>query len=204
MRKLMFLSICAALMAGFVADAAWAVKWFSRGHGRAPEANRVFVCHAYSCRMVTPVSLSDADIRKIAGDLRRGMPDAEAEIKAISGAVQRFERMVGARIGTGNDLPGMQFGQAKPDQMDCIDEATNTTSLLVLLSAHGYLKHHDVREPSSRGFFLDGRYPHATAVVAVRGSKEKWAIDSWPNANGEPPVIQPLSVWKRSRNRGGS
>jgi hypothetical protein len=93
----------------------------------------------------------------------------------------------------------MQFGQGKPDQMDCIDEATNTTSLLVLLAAHGYLRHHQVEEPASRGFFLDGRYPHATAVLSVNGSGEKWAIDSWPRANAEAPVVLPLAEWRRLR-----
>ena len=84
--------------------------------------------------------------------------------------------------------------------MDCLDEATNTTSLLVLLAEHGYLKHHDVREPSARGFFFDGRYPHATAVLAEHGTGEKWAIELRPRANAEPPVIQLLSEWKRARS----
>jgi hypothetical protein len=84
--------------------------------------------------------------------------------------------------------------------MDCIDEATNTTSLLLLLADKGFLKHHAVREPAARGFFLDGRYPHATAVLSEAGSGERWAIDSWPRANAEPPVVQPLGEWKRSRS----
>jgi hypothetical protein len=64
----------------------------------------------------------------------------------------------------------------------------------------GYLKHHEVLEPTARGFFLDGRYPHATAVLRENISGEKWAIDSWPRANAEPPVIQLLSVWRRARS----
>jgi hypothetical protein len=180
------------------ADAALAVNWFNR-HGRAPEGNRVNVCHGYTCRIVTPVALSAADIEAIAGDLRSGTLDAATERAAVSRAVQAFERIVGPRIGTAHDLPGMQFGQGSPDQMDCIDEATNTTGLLVFLAERGYLKHHQVRDPASRGFFLDGRYPHATAVLAVKGSRDKWAVDSWPRANGEPPVIQPLPEWRRSR-----
>jgi hypothetical protein len=56
-----------------------------------------------------------------------------------------------------------------------------------------------VLQPRARGFLLDGRYPHATAVVAETGSGAKWAIDSWPRRNAEPPVIQPLSEWFRSR-----
>ncbi len=186
------------LVLALAGSSAFAIDWYSRGHGRAPEGDRVHVCHGYTCRIITPVKFSSGDIARIAGDLR-GAADAEAERRAISRAVQTFELIVGARIGTSNDRPGMQFGQGSADQMDCIDEATNTTSLLVLLTAHGFLKHHAVEEPASRGFFLDGRYPHATAVVSVKASGEKWAIDSWPRANGEPPVIQPLAEWRRSR-----
>jgi hypothetical protein len=199
MSQLVCARLCIVLVLALAADGAFAINWFSRGHGRAPEGNRVNICHGYTCRIVTPVAFRADDILRIAGDLRGGMATAEAERSAVSRAVQAFEQIVGARIGTGNDLPGMQFGKGTPDQMDCMDEATNTTSLLVFLAERGFLKHHQVEEPSSRGFFLDGRYPHATAVLSVNGSGEKWAIDSWPRANGEPPVIQPLPVWKRSR-----
>ena len=205
MKKAISKRLCLAVLLAFgAAEGASAVNWFDRGHGRAPEPNRIHVCHGYTCRVITPVVLTPEDIAAIAGGLSGGTADPAAERAAISHAVQVFERIVGARIGTGNDLPGMQFGRASPDQMDCIDEATNTTSLLVVLDAHGYLKHHRVAEPASRGFFLDGRYPHATAVLAVNGSREKWAVDSWPNANGEPPVVQPLPVWRRDRGGAGS
>ncbi len=200
MQKRILTHLCVVMALAVAAESAFAVNWFSRGHGRAPEADRVHVCHGYMCRIVTPVRLSAGDIAEIAGDLGNGTANAEAERHAISRAVQTFERIVGARVGTANDLPGMQFGQGSPDQMDCIDEATNTTSLLVLLTMHGYLRHHHVAEPASRGFFLDGRYPHATAVVVERAGGAKWAIDSWPRANAEPPVIQPLPEWRRSRS----
>jgi hypothetical protein len=176
-----------------------AADWYERGHGRAPVGNRVFVCHGYTCRVVTPVTFSATELASIAGALVGGVPDAAAERAAVGTAVQTFEAIVGARIGTSGDLAGMQFGRGSDDQLDCIDEATNTTSLLLLLAGHGYLRHHSVREPSARGFFLDGRYPHATAVLAENGMGATWAIDSWPRANAEPPVIQPLPEWKRAR-----
>lgn len=187
------------VLALVTADAALA-DWYSRGHGRPPVGNRVYVCHGYDCRIVTPVQLSKAEVAKIAGKLKSAKTPA-AERKALDRSVQVFERIVGKRVGTSGDLAGMQFGRGTPDQMDCIDEATNTTSLLRLLAANGYLKHHDIKEPAARGFFIDGRYPHATAVVAERGTGRAWAIDSWPRANAEPPVIQPLSEWRRARGR---
>jgi len=200
MLKSLAAPVCALLLLASAVNSAYALNWFGRGHGRAPHGNRVNICHGYSCRLVTPVKLSPAEVAKIAGALAKGAPDAAAERRAVSAAVQQYEVIVGKHVGTSHDLPGMQFGRAKPDQMDCIDEATNTSSLLLLLASHGYLKHHQVLEPAQRGFFLDGRYPHATAVLSVNGSGAKWAVDSWPRANGEPPVIEPLPKWRRERH----
>ena len=173
--------------------------WFAERGVSRPRLDRVYICHGYMCRIVTPVTLSLAELNAISEPLRAELVDAAAERQAISEAVQKFERIIGERVGTHADLPGMQFGANRPDQMDCIDEATNTTSLLMLLASHGHLRHHRVLHPSGRGFFLDGRYPHATAVVAESAGGTKWAIDSWPRANGQPPLLQPLSEWRRSR-----
>jgi hypothetical protein len=187
------------LLFALLATPAIADDWYSRGHGQAPQGNRVYVCHGYTCRIITPVRFNDAELRKIAGALETGVADAAAERDAVSLAVQSFETIVGARIGTAGDLPGMQFGRGNPGQMDCIDEATNTTSLLLMLQEHGLLKFHRVEPPSARGFFIDGRYPHATAVLTDLEARKKWAIDSWPRANALPPVVMPLAQWKRSR-----
>jgi hypothetical protein len=175
--------------------------WYAKHRARPPSGSKIYVCHGYTCRTVTPVSLSAEEVRRIAKPLH-GTRDAAGERQALSGVVQAYERMIGRRVGTSNDLPATQVGSARRDQMDCIDEATNTTSLLTLLGERGLLKHHRVEAPAARGFFLDGRYPHATAVLAEAATGEKWAVDSWPNANAEPPVIQRLSEWYR--DRGGS
>jgi hypothetical protein len=184
---------------GLTGAAAAQEAWYHNGHGRAPAARTAYICHGYTCRIVTPVRFSAEEFARIAGSLASGAPDAAAERQALSESVQTFEAIVGARAGTSGDLPAMQFAKPADDQLDCIDEATNTTSLLLLLAEQGYLRHHRVEPPSARGFFLDLRYPHATAVLTDTSSGVKWAIDSWPRANAEPPVVQPLAAWKRSR-----
>ena len=199
MRRPRLIHLIPILVLFLPASGASARDWYQTRGVPPPEGDRIYVCHGYTCRIATPVRLSAADLQRIAGGLADAA-DAAAERAAIGKAVQEFEAIVGPRIGTGGDLAKMQFGQGTPDQLDCIDEATNTTSLLRLLAANGYLKHHSVLQPSARGFFIDGRYPHATAVLQETGSGVKWAIDSWPRANAEPPVVQPLSEWKRARS----
>jgi hypothetical protein len=191
--------MCLALVLAVWAVTARAEDWFSRGHGREPTKDTVYVCHGYTCRIVTPVRFSPDELLRIAGGLTEVAADAAAERDNVSLAVQTFEAIVGERIGTSADLPKMQFGRGADDQMDCIDEATNTTALLMMLAKNNYLAHYKVEPPSARGFFLDLRYPHATAVLRDVETGERWAIDSWPRANAEPPVVQPLKVWKRGR-----
>ena len=41
------------------------------------------------------------------------------------------------------------------------------------LESHGFLKHHRVEAPSARGYFIDLRYPHATAVLTDTGLAER-------------------------------
>ena len=98
-------------------------------------------------------------------------------------------------VGSAGDKGGFTFDSGVPGQMDCIDEATNTTSLLLVAQRHGYLKYHDVRSPVARGFFLDGRYPHATAVVAEKKGGRTFAVDSWTHDNGVLPDVMPLDRW---------
>ena len=45
----------------------------------------------------------------------------------------------------------MQFAASgDPSQQDCVDEATNTTSYLLVLQANGLLKHHTVSGTMSK------------------------------------------------------
>jgi hypothetical protein len=177
---------------------AFAIDWFDQRGIPAPEPDRIYVCHSYTCRMASPIRFSEGDLAILTEPLAKPAANPAAERAAVGKVEQMFEVIVGKRIGTSGDLPKMQFGQGNAGQLDCIDEATNTTSLLRLLDAHGLLHHHRVLQPVARGFFVDLRYPHATAVLQEVESGIKWAIDSWPRANAEPPVIQLLSEWRRA------
>jgi len=68
----------------------------------------------------------------------------------------------------------MEFGASgDPTQEDCVDEATNTTSFLLILQSHGLLKYHTVGIPFSKEALLKATlegdpvkyWPHWTAVI---------------------------------------
>ena len=119
----------------------------------------------------------------------------------MSRLVRFYERRATAVVGV-RDRPKSDFGAGRErGQMDCVDESTNTTSILNLVERRGLLKHHKVTRRASRGFFADGRYPHFTAVLQER-SGGKWVVDSWYEPAGGAPDIMPLGEWKTRGVRG--
>jgi hypothetical protein len=192
---------CAVLLAGCAGQSAGPARaWFGAHDGVAPKGERIYVCHAFGCARKTPVDLSGRHLARLKSILAKGRASPEAERRAIADAVAWHERAIGPIVGSQGDVGGYDLhNSGVPGQMDCIDEATNTTSVLLVVAEKGYLRHHSVSGPVARGFFLDGRYPHATAVIRDTANGTSYAVDSWPDANGEPPVVQSLDRWFEER-----
>ena len=174
-------------------------SWYATHDGVEPRGDRIYVCHSFGCARKTTVHYTQEDLAALDRILARGKESAEAERAAIAEAISWAEKKAAPIVGSQDDVGGLDLHNAGvPGQMDCIDEATNTTSVLLLAHRHGMLNHHTVARPVARGFFLDGRYPHATAVV-TSSSGAHYAVDSWPEANGVAPEIQPLDQWFSAR-----
>ncbi|MFD1694408.1 hypothetical protein [Roseibium aestuarii] len=180
-----------------------AMAWYD-GERQAPRGDRIYICHGFGCTYRTPVDFSRRDLARLKTILAQGRKSPEAERRAVAEAVAWQERRVASTVGSAGDVGGfdMHNGGVR-GQMDCLDESTNTNSLLVVAEAHGLLRHHKVASPVARGFFLDGRYPHATATLRETTSGKVFAIDSWPRPNGELPVVQALEAWMASRPASG-
>jgi len=123
-----------------------------------------------------------------------GARSPSAERSALSRAVRYYEERAFSATGF-RDRAKTQIGKPERGQMDCIDESTNTRALLLYLAERGLLKHHKVERNVSRGYFLDKRYPHFTAVVSDPAGV-KWAVDSWYKPMGGAPDIMLLGQWK--------
>lgn len=127
--------------------------------------------------------------------------DSRHEREAIRKAVAIFENRATEVIGI-RDEPKMAFGRPlRKGQMDCVDESINTERFLRFLENKKLIHFYKVEKRTSRGIFIDGRYPHWTAVITDNDNK-KWAVDSWYEAGGGMPDIMPLSDWKK-RGIGG-
>ncbi len=165
-----------------------------------PRGNTVTVCHAYGCQRQTPLTFRQAQLAEIAAIMKktRKADTPHEERRAVAYAIGWMERHVGEVIGTKADRPGMEFnGPGDPTQQDCVDEATNTTSYLLVLQHNGLLKYHTVGTPFSKGNILLGisNWPHWTAVLVEKTNGQRWAVDSWIYANGENPAIVEAEKW---------
>jgi hypothetical protein len=154
----------------------------------------ISVCHGYGCSFRTKLTLGAADGQRLRSIMSAGASSPKAERAALSRAVSYFDRRANQATGY-KDRPRTEVGKPERGQMDCVDESTNTRALLLYLAERGLLKFHKVGRNVSRGFFVDGRYPHFTAIV-IDPSGAKWVVDPWYAIVGGAPDIFPYEQWK--------
>jgi hypothetical protein len=181
-----------------------ALTWFPAGGAWVAGENtakindagstRIEICHGFGCHFRSALDLGAADGKRLSRIMAAGAFSPKAERAAVSKAVRYYEKRAAGVIGIPDQPKSIASQYHRRGQMDCVDESTNTRSLLLYLERRGLLKHHTVDRNVTRGFLLDGRYPHATAVLRDR-SGTKWAIDSWYEPASGPPDIRPLSEW---------
>jgi hypothetical protein len=164
---------------------------FEQFSAKPPEANTVTICHAYGCKAQTPFTFSAADIaalREVMARVERDDSPRE-ERRALAYAIGWMERRVAPTVGTASDRPSMDFlGSSDPSQEDCVDEATNSTSFLLVLQRNGLLRHHDIERPFAKDDL--GHWTHWAAVIREKESGERYAIDSSSGPNGDNPTVQ--------------
>ena len=194
-----FVSILAVSVPLHVHAGQPAHSWFGEQGYVAPAGTRIVACHGYGCVHRTAVTVDGAVIGQAGSLLRTGRSSPEAERRAVREIVRIYNIYLARQIGGEPDVPGSPPQMSRMlGQMDCVDETANTTSLLIVLEDRGLLLHHKVMRPRSRGLFIDGRYPHTTAVIAERRSGREWAVDPWKKALGQRPDILPLELWQQA------
>ncbi|MXQ11710.1 hypothetical protein GR328_09615 [Microvirga makkahensis] len=186
-----------ALPSGASASQA-ALRWFASQGYVGPEGTRIVACHGYGCSRRQVLTVDGAWLSRASAFLKAGRTSPEAERGALARVVSTYTTYLTTVIGGRPDIPGSPAQMSGVHgQMDCLDETANTTSLLLVLQERGLLTHHKVEQPESRGFFLDGRYPHFSAVIMEKTSGREWAVDPWRKAPGQRPEILPLVKWRQ-------
>ncbi len=93
-----------------------------------------------------------------------------------------------------NDLAINDFEADVEGRMDCVDNASNTTTYLHILQDIRELAGWTVSSPKVRSLF-DITAVHWTAVIIDTESGRPWSVDSWYRPNGHLPMVMPLSSW---------
>lgn len=151
-------------------------------------------CYGHGCKNVVATSLTAQEWWAIQRLFDPPASSAVEERKQLAVVVGRFETYVGAKLGTGDDRGGTFQAFGRLGQLDCVDETTNTTTLLRMLEHDGRLKWHSVSEPVSRSILVTG-WPHSTATVAEINNGHRYAVDSWVLDNGMDASVVPLESW---------
>ena len=134
---------------------------------QTPSINNFEVCYGGGCAEVKQVALTSEEWQKVAAIFKRlhhTSVSAEQERKQIADGIAVLETIVGAKIGTSNDLAGTFFEGHLSGQQDCNDEAINTTTYMRLMWLNGLVQHHEIEDTRTRNFFFTG-WPHSTAVI---------------------------------------
>ena len=153
-------------------------------------------CHGYSCTQKSPTGFTDKEWASIQAVFKiNAAKDAAEERSKIAAAIAKMERIIGSKTGTSEDLRMAVTFKENLNQLDCIDETVNTTHYLQMLQDAGLLKFHEPALPTHRGYFIDGRWPHNTAVIRQKEGNVLYVVDSFYRANGEEPYILLRKDW---------
>ena len=164
---------------------------FEKFGSTPPKGDTVMVCHAYGCKEQTKFTFTPADIAEISALMARVRRDDTPfeERRAIAYAIAWMERRVAPAAGTATDRPGMDFaGSGVSSQQDCVDEATNTTSYLLVLDRHGLIRHHKIDRPFAKDSI--NHWTHWAALIEETGTGSRFAIDASSGPNGDNPTVQ--------------
>lgn len=164
-------------------------------------ANSFGICKGYGCKYYLKTGLSPEEWQTVRDIFSPPPTTAIEERIRIAQAISKMEQLVGPKTDTDQDAAGAQIiNFSTGGQMDCIDEAFNSTTYLYLMRKDGLIKFHSVGAPLRRGYLFDG-WPHNTATIHVLaqeraiGNAGHFVVDSWFHVNGALPDIVPASVW---------
>ncbi len=196
MRQLLFNLLFCGLLA-FSIDSNAALSDITHIYQQVPALYGFDVCTGGGCAEIKHVSLTDEEWQVIANIFANAVvvSNAEQERDMISEAVGVFETFIGDKTGTATDLAGTFGNSDYPGQLDCNDEAINSTTYMRLMRQNGLIKLHEIEDMRTRNFFFTG-WPHSTAVIHEIATGERYAVDSWFYDNGLPATIVPFAEWK--------
>ena len=159
------------------------------------------VCFGYGCKYYQKTGLTHTEWQAVKNIFSPQAVNPQAERSMIAKAVALIEQYIGPKTGTDNDKArAIVINFSTKSQMDCIDEAFNSTTYLYLLNQAGLIKHHTLGAHLRRNFG-NLTYPHSTATIHEIGGEKivegegHFVVDSWFHENGALAEIIPAKLW---------
>lgn len=173
------------------------------GHAEDLKSHKKFgVCSGYGCKNYQKTGLTDHEWQKVSDIFVPAPLTPHEERERISLAIAQIEQFIGPKTGTEKDKArAVVLNFSTSGQLDCIDEAFNTTSYLYLLRQAGIIKLHTLGQHLRRNF-NDLSYPHSTATIHEIGlvntvlGEGHYVVDSWFHKNGAPAEVIPAREWR--------
>lgn len=176
------------------------------GHSSDLKSHERFgVCYGYGCKYYQKTGLTDEEWLAVQNIFVPKALSAMEERRRIAKAVALLEQFIGPKTGTDNDKRGAAIiNFSTRNQMDCIDEAFNSTTYLYLMRQAGFIEYHTLGGHLRRNV-SDLSYPHSTATIHEIGKDiivegdGHFVVDSWFHENGALAEIVPAARWKKNR-----
>lgn len=157
------------------------------------------VCFNWSCTSRQRLTLTAADMTEVARQMALcsgdGLHDRLQRLRIgiwqMEALAEKYEPLLA------NDEAVNDRDQMLEGRMDCIDNASNTTTYLHVLSDLGLLPGWTLGAPRVRHRFSD--LVHWTAVVTDSRDDDSWSVDTWLRPNGHLPFVMPLGDWKSDK-----
>ena len=148
----------------------YAMDWLDEGRMvKLPRGNVVYLCSTVGCQTRTRYKFTESQAQIMRAMVSSSPATAAGERATLRRQISRIERWTCSTHGVCNDSPDISWW-SRNGQMDCVDEATNTTTYMLWLASIGALRQHRVVPPRSRG-------SHWQPVLCQRGG-QCFTIDS--------------------------
>lgn len=173
------------------------------GHADDLKSHQRFgVCYGYGCKYYQKTGLTNEEWAAVKALFGPQAKSAREERQMIAKAIALIEQYIGPKTGTDTDKArAIVINFSTRTQMDCIDEAFNSSSYLYLMAQDGLIKWHQLGAPLRRNL-KDLSYPHSTATIhekqspRIVGGVGHYVVDSWFHKNGALAETILASMWK--------
>lgn len=157
--------------------------------------NDFVLCHGFGCSYRQQVKLTSAEWKSVLRPFNKKITNGEQERQAAAEALGLMEKVVTRSSGFIPDRGEAVTFERDQQQMDCIDEAVNTTHYLEFMQEAGVFKYNRVHDPVHRGYFVDMIYPHNAGALEDLATGQVYVMDTYYFDAGHPANVVPLKIW---------